>query len=160
MVKDAKQLPKTQLTTDPWDRRRGKRINTLEDELGSCEEISGTEENKSKTGNLHHSDKSEHLKIQWTRWQETIEKIATTAGETRYPKEGKILQDMLKTHKTVRQKAHKNKDGTGQSGSKENGKTDLEKSEIFERNDLQNTLNKNTEAGRAPPEASERRTWI
>ena len=66
---------------------------------------------------------------------------------------------MLKTSKTLR--PTKNRDGKGQSGSKENAKTDLEKMKTFDtkrssRHFEQRILK---QAGR-PPEASERRTCI
>ena len=37
-----------------------------------------------------------------------------------YPRRDKILQDMLRTNKNADTNCTKNRDGTGQSGSKEN----------------------------------------
>ena len=72
-----------------------------------------------------------------------------------YPRKDKILQDMLRTNKTLRQTAHKTK-----TEQDKMGKQCWRRRRFLKRKCPQDNWNKDIEAGRAPLEASERRTWI
>ena len=75
------------------------------------------------------------MKRDWTRWQETVDKIAIMAGENMdsscHPKKDKISQDMWETN-TTETNDTKNKDGTRQSSSETHVKRNLEKTKILE----------------------------
>ena len=79
-------------------------------------------------------EKSDDLQKGWTRWQEPVE-IATTAGKHGLLVLSKERPDPTRHvggKQSTETNGMKNKDGTGQSGSKEHGKTNLEKTKIFE----------------------------